>query len=374
MNIFTNINEVFKIVLVGHDCHPHGSQMLLLNLAKTLQKNLRVKPVILVLGEGKLLSEYQKICDVFLVKTEPEINEVLKILTEQQFNLAITNTVVSGWAVPYLKANKFKVLSLIHELPRIITAMNLKESAEKIAKFSDYLVFPDNYVKEKFESVVSKFQGKVLIQPQGLYTNLQFNHEEGNKVRENLGIKATTKVAINVGYAALNKGFDLFVQLARLSKYSRSDWEFIWVGHISPELNLWLNPSKNEQTYLKNLHMVGFTEYVERYLSAADVFVLTSREDSFPTVLLEALNVGLPVVAMKNSGGFVELFEKNKTIGKLVDYEDTLSMLKAMKYLTTKNFLIDKNKNFRERRSYIEKNYNFSDYVHKLCNILQTSI
>jgi glycosyltransferase involved in cell wall biosynthesis len=43
------------------------------------------------------------------------------------------------------------------------------------------------------------------------------------------------------------------------------------------------------------------------WYSAADVFALTSREDPFPTVVLEAISAGLAVVAFAGSGGAAEL-------------------------------------------------------------------
>jgi glycosyltransferase involved in cell wall biosynthesis len=62
------------------------------------------------------------------------------------------------------------------------------------------------------------------------------------------------------------------------------------------------------------VHFLGFRRDVSQLMRAADVFLLPSRRDSCPLVLLEALASGLPVIASQNvgnanllgnSGGFV---------------------------------------------------------------------
>ena len=47
------------------------------------------------------------------------------------------------------------------------------------------------------------------------------------------------------------------------------------------------------------------------YLSAADAFVLTSREDPLPSVVMEAMATGLSCVAFAGSGGIPELIEQH---------------------------------------------------------------
>jgi glycosyltransferase involved in cell wall biosynthesis len=50
------------------------------------------------------------------------------------------------------------------------------------------------------------------------------------------------------------------------------------------------------------IHFVGFRSDVSAFLSAFDVFALTSRQESFPLAVLEAMAVGLPTVAIRVGG------------------------------------------------------------------------
>lgn len=73
-------------------------------------------------------------------------------------------------------------------------------------------------------------------------------------------------------------------------------------------------------------------ELVEIY-SAADVFVNCTMEDNFPTVNLEALACGTPVITFR-TGGSVECVDKNT--GVVVEQGDLVDVVKAIQFLLHK--------------------------------------
>ncbi len=65
-----------------------------------------------------------------------------------------------------------------------------------------------------------------------------------------------------------------------------------------------------------------------RRLAAADVFVLNSGYEGLAHILLEAMQLGVPIVA-SDAGGNIELIEQEKT-GLLVRYNDEKSLTEAI--------------------------------------------
>ncbi|MHB9114017.1 MAG: glycosyltransferase [Thermoleophilia bacterium] len=91
------------------------------------------------------------------------------------------------------------------------------------------------------------------------------------------------------------KGATDFVRLAARVAAANEDAHFVLVGD---------GPQRDECERLaaslgvaERLHLVGFRSDVASFLSVFDVFALTSRQESFPLAVLEAMALGLPTVA-----------------------------------------------------------------------------
>jgi len=76
------------------------------------------------------------------------------------------------------------------------------------------------------------------------------------------------------------------------------------------------------------LHFVGFLDNVYDLLSVADVFVLPAAQEPFGISILEAMAVGLPVIASK-SGGALDIVESGIS-GLLVPPSDPEALARAM--------------------------------------------
>ena len=78
-------------------------------------------------------------------------------------------------------------------------------------------------------------------------------------------------------------------------------------------------------------HLLGHVENAASYLAAFDVFVLPSRSEGLPYVLLEAGIAGVPVIATQ-VGGIPEIVEDGMT-GILVPYGDRSALTEALESL-----------------------------------------
>ena len=73
----------------------------------------------------------------------------------------------------------------------------------------------------------------------------------------------------------------------------------------------------------------GFQERPERYFAHADVFVLSSRYEGMPNVVLEALACGLPIVAFDCPHGVSEIV-RDGVNGRLLPAEDVEALKRAL--------------------------------------------
>lgn len=82
-----------------------------------------------------------------------------------------------------------------------------------------------------------------------------------------------------------------------------------------------------------NLHdgvdLVGFKENPFRWMAACDLFVLSSRYEGFPNVLVQAMACGAPVVSTNCQTGPAEILEGGR-LGRLVPVGNAAAMAKAM--------------------------------------------
>ena len=96
-----------------------------------------------------------------------------------------------------------------------------------------------------------------------------------------------------VGSLSYQKGFDLLLSaFARLSDTSLH-LVILGEGPLRSELEKQIRVLGIEE----RVHLPGFVKDPVNIIAQADLFVLSSRWEGFPNVLLEALSTGVPIVA-----------------------------------------------------------------------------
>lgn len=384
-----------RILLVAHDAHPHGAQYLILQLAKCLREGFGFEVAMISLGPGPLLSQYAEYADLHdlsaLDPTDDSVGDILGSLWRRGFREALCNTVVSGPIAGPLKDAGFRVVTLIHELPNVITDNQLEAHAAQAATHSDAMVFPAQLVAAGFSTFAEVEEEKIVIRPQGL---LKRNSAQDSasiqaariELRRRFGLPESQRVVLCVGYADLRKGVDLFVDCARHLCSNRDDVTFIWVGHFDVSLEPKIRALLLEHNLFSQVLFVGMDFESDVYFAGADVYALTSREDPFPSVVLQSLEVGVPVVAFREAGGFENLLSQG--CGLLADFDDTKGFADAINDLLVNcakrealglkgQSLVMSDFSFRryifdlldllglglKRVSVVVPNYNYADYI-----------
>ncbi len=100
-----------------------------------------------------------------------------------------------------------------------------------------------------------------------------------------------------IGRLGSEKGFDCLVKAVGILTKASAGCKLVIVGEGQERLNL-----EKLITALQledRVQLVGFQQNPYKYLSLSTVFVLSSRYEGFPNVLLEALSLGIPSVATR---------------------------------------------------------------------------
>jgi glycosyltransferase involved in cell wall biosynthesis len=93
------------------------------------------------------------------------------------------------------------------------------------------------------------------------------------------------------------KGQEFIIAVAKDIRLSHPELHFVLVGGGADEAML-----KNAAAGLENLSFTGFVENVGDYLAAFDIFILPSRREGIGSILFDAMEQRLPIVAARVDG------------------------------------------------------------------------
>jgi glycosyltransferase involved in cell wall biosynthesis len=165
-------------------------------------------------------------------------------------------------------------------------------------------------------------------------------------LRAETGVTDAAPVFIFVGRMVRDKGvFDLVEAFAMLNA-KHGHWELWMVG--PDEEGLQASLQAEGERLGAHIHWFGPTPSPERYMAAADVFVLPSYREGFGSVIVEASACGIPSIAYRIDG-VVDAIVENRT-GCFVTKGDVEGLAQTMERLgSDPNMLSDLGEAARRR-------------------------
>jgi glycosyltransferase involved in cell wall biosynthesis len=335
------------ILLTSHDAGRTGAPLSLLNLLAELTTKADFECWVLLNTDGPLEAEFARHAptlnlDTFRHRgiTSERFLGVLASLFRAHATrgFALCNTVATPEINVALAGQGIPVVSWLHELPTSIDAyFGGEPTFRAIVNSSRRIILPAEFVKD---AIVKRYgcddAAKLEVLHYGKSSECDAERRDAVRraVREELGIPPDAFIVLACGTADQRKGADLFVPIARrvlASPEGTQAW-FVWVGStLNGSVVSWCRHDAESLGIPDRIHFVGEREDVGRYFLAADIFALTSREDPFPLVTMEAMVAGLPVVAFSGSGGTPEVIED--VAGTVVPYMDVECFAAAIRDL-----------------------------------------
>lgn len=307
-----------KVVLVIHDLYSNGAQIHSLHMAATLRDKHGCDITTIACGDGPLARNFEVYGPLISLSRghtrDREARAVAARLKQEGYEYAILNSSAGGWMTPFLAEAGIACLGLVHEMPDIIKRMEL---AQDIASFDEHaraVVFASNIVRHRTEAeILGRAWRAPHILPQGHYkaesvASLSEKQKAAADIRQRFGLPGDAVIIIGVGHGDHRKGVDIFCEWAVTAASSDPRLHFIWVGDIREDMHATCdNILKRAGESANNLHLVGFQTETGTFYRAASAYALASREDPYPTTVLEALACGTPAFIVGGTTGLEEI-------------------------------------------------------------------
>lgn len=278
------------------------------------QESLRVF-LSIVRRESSLRSAYKSLKKVRHLKRLPKTQQVWeqRVCREIQAwkpDVIYSNTAVNGDVIKRLDLADVPVLVHVRELATAMATLSEEQQHEFQTRPQSYLA-----VSESVRAYLHDEQGipteKVHIVPVGLDCEaIRSRAEEGasDEVRKTYLSAPESGVLIGgVGFLNARKGPDIFFEVASavLRETGSSDEvRFIWLGE--GDLLETMRARVQETGLDGKISFIGLHENPYPFIQACDFMLMTSRDDPFPRVNLEAALFGRPIVCFAGSGGSKE--------------------------------------------------------------------
>jgi len=354
--------EQKKILFVSHDANRAGSQLLLLQLIRLL-KERGVPMHLLLCSGGDLEDEFEEVVSITrcyqnysvsptllsgkLLKkiklhklyeehsAQKESGRVIAELEAQNIGVIFVNSIANAGVY-------YETLSFLHHLPLVLfvheLAMSVKMYTHEkqlnfLLKQTDHLIAVSNavakYYIKKYDFPTQHVSIFTLIDHDHIDEKLK--HVQINLLEKTYRLPENAIIVGGCGNAEWRKGNDIFNWIARnvIQKTSPLPVYFVWVG-AGPQHEIYdlIESDIRLMGLSDRIILIPPTPQALDYINRFDILLLSSREDPYPLVVLEAALQEIPVVCFEDAGGAPELIESDA--GFVVPYMDIAAASEAV--------------------------------------------
>lgn len=341
-----------KIAFICHDANLTGAPKVGFEIASHLSRNNEV--VMIVKKDGPLLNfpEYKSaFSKVLNVNTSHEVSHLTlpermaiakDILRQEDPDLLYVNSVASSdWCAAGKECN-IPVVLHSHEMKNELLALeSLHIFKRDIPQYVDLLItVSDDAEADIIEQCSLPFK-RILSSKAGInfqeIRQLSMKNFEQPKNVFNQVMQTDKPVISMCGIGSKRKGSDIFFHAAKES----SQFNFLWIGPWNRE-EAPGNIAFGEYTGhpISNFYVTNETFNPYPYFTLTDLFVLTSREDPNPLVVMEAIFLSKLCMGFSNTGGSRNLLNRfGIVLQGAVSAERLTSFLKKIQWDSLTDFV-----------------------------------
>ena len=322
-----------SLLFISHQASRTGAPIVLLHLLRWLKQHSAYQLIVLLQEGGEMESEFRELGETLLwepptgaspwqqrlrrisqhtARHQRRVQERLRQLAPA---LIYANTVVSADLALVLKpVLNCPVVCHVHELATVIDAFIGAERFTRLCTRIDCFVAASEAVADNLRRSyqVPAIRIQTIHEFVPVLAATDFTRAR-QQVRQELGIPAEAFVVAGAGTIDWRKAPDLFIQVAQhVAAAAGKRVYFIWPGgKLQSEDGRRVRHDVERAKLTDSVQFLGSKTNPYDYLSAADVFLLTSREDPYPLVCLEAAALGKPILCFDRAGGMPEFVEQD---------------------------------------------------------------
>lgn len=336
------------ILIIGHEASLTGAPKFLLGFCRWLKNEKNEKIIFLLKEGGPLLDSYREVALTYvcyrsisnknLITTIwNRILNLLKIrfivffLRREKIKLILSNTLLNGDILEKLRSLNVPIITRVPELEYVIRNYWQYNLIQRTLRYSNHFIAVSQAVKDNLIKNHNIPTDKIDL-CYGFVSQLHVNNNSHSEnIRKKMDIPDRALLIGACGNPEWRKGPDLFIEVARKIIIDKKidNVYFIWIGgNIKSVHYLEVKYELEKLSIYDKVYITGEVENPSEYYKCLDIFLMTSREDPFPLVNIEAAFFGLPIICFDKSGGSPEFVTED--IGFVVDYGDTNAMAERL--------------------------------------------
>lgn len=335
----SNVSSHRNITFILPSLSSGGAERVIITYMNGLDRECFKPSLITVQDKGELRELVEEDIDVYCLKLSSvwlSITALYKILGKLKPDLVVSTMAHMNFVVlllrPFFKKTKFIVREAItpsfffekHKAFRFV----IKALYRQLYPKADLVLSPSTKVFEEFEELGVRRENFQLLR----------NPVDTQKLRQKTTFtnitedRKQTVYFVGCGRLEPQKGFDRLIE-ALAQAEMKIEWRLDIVGEGRERQNLEALIIKHG--FEDRIKLTGLIPRPYAYFGQADCFVLPSRYEGLPNVVLEALACGTPVISTRESGGIQEIAEHTssdtvKIVDTMGDFIYAMNQVKPM--------------------------------------------